>query len=174
MAMRDLCAAARRLSGARQAGAAVEFALVGFSYLAFLMAILNMGMLGFSLAALTHGVQEAAREAATYAANQEVTNGAYACPTNSVIAGYFNGFADPPLTAAGTSSASNPYITATWTNNSAGAAGEPPGLYLTLTGTYKWVPLGFNGFGPGITLTIATVATVTGTSTGTPTIGTSC
>jgi Flp pilus assembly protein TadG len=175
MGMRNLCVAVRHLLGARDAGAAVEFALVSFAYIGFLLAILNLGMLGFSLAALTHGVQQAARTAATYAANQEVTNSTYACPSASTIAEYFNTYADPPLSPAGTTSASNPYITATWINNATGSVTtEPPGLYLTLVGTYKWKPLGLAAFGSGINLNIATVATVMGTSTGTPSIATSC
>jgi hypothetical protein len=148
----------------RRAGAAVEFALVGTALVAFLLAIVNLGMLGFSVGALVRGVQSAARAAAvqtaaTYAATEAIT-----CPSESAIVGYFNEYADPPLPpASGTTG--NPAVNATWSDNGGDAvATEPPGVYLTLTATYKWVPIGFAPFGAGINLSITTVATVTGTA----------
>jgi Flp pilus assembly protein TadG len=154
----------RRCLGNRGA-AAVEFALIGLAMVAFIMAIVDLGMLGFSLGALTHGVQSAARTAVVNAANAYATNGAISCPTTSTIIGYFNSYANPPLPAA-TGSTGNPAVTATWTNNSSDTVTtEPQGVYLTLTATYTWQPLGFAAFGnTGIRLSITSVALVPGSS----------
>jgi Flp pilus assembly protein TadG len=152
------------LARQRRAGAAVEFALVGTALVAFLLAIVNLGMLGFSVGALVRGVQSAARAAAvqtaaTYAATEAIT-----CPSESAIVGYFNEYADPPLPPA-TGATGNPAVNASWSDNGGDAVTtEPPGVYLTLTATYKWVPIGFAPFGAGINLSITTVATVTGTA----------
>jgi Flp pilus assembly protein TadG len=155
----------RRHLGCRRGVVAVEFALIGVAMVVFIFAILELGMLGFSLDSLTRGVQAAARTAVMTAANAYATNGAISCPTNSTIIGYFNGYASPPLPAA-TGSTSNPAITATWTNNSSGTVTtEPEGVYLTLTGTYTWVPMGYAAFGhAGIKLNITSVAIVPGSS----------
>lgn len=159
----------------RRAGAAVEFALSGFALLAFILAILNLGLLGFSLGALTHGVQATARKAAVFAANQYATTGTMTCPDNPTVAGYFNSFAQPPLPSAGTATGSNPLITATWTNNSAGdGSNEWTGVYLTLTVKYTWVPVGFPAFGQGIPLSITTASTVMGSSNISASISSSC
>jgi Flp pilus assembly protein TadG len=165
----------QRFYGSTRAGAAVEFALSGLALFAFLLAILNLGLLGFSLAALARGVQAAARTAAVTAAASYTTSttNTITCPSITAIAGYFNTYADPPLPPAGTTSGSNPSISgpakgSLWTN-SAGSSSSL-GLYVTLTGTYKWVPLGLAAFGKGITLRITSVATVTGTEA----IKTSC
>jgi Flp pilus assembly protein TadG len=153
-----------RIAACRKAGAAVEFGLVGIAFFAFIMAILNLGLVGFSLGAVARGTQAAGRSAAVQAAANYASTGTFTCPAASAVAGYFNAAVSPPLPASGTSStASNPYINAVWTNNNAAAAGEPPGVYLTLIATYKWHPVGFN-FGSGISLKIATVATVPGSS----------
>jgi Flp pilus assembly protein TadG len=153
-----------RIIACRKAGAAVEFAIVGVAFFAFIMAILNLGLVGFSLGAVARGTQAAGRAAAVKAAANYASTGTFTCPAPAAIAGYFNNAVSPPLPVSGTSStASNPYINAVWTNNNAAAAGEPPGVYLTLITTYNWHPVGFN-FGSGITLKIATVATAPGSS----------
>ncbi len=160
--------ALKRLCLTRRGAAAVEFAISGLALLAFIMALLNFGLLGFSLGALAHSVQATAREAAMYASNQYATTGTMTCPTNSMITTYFDNFAQPPLPAAGTSTGSNPLITATWTNNSSGtgvsSSGGPEwnGVYLTLTVKYLWSPIGFNMFIKGIPLSITTATTVMG------------
>lgn len=154
----------------------MEFALIGVAFLGFLMAILNLGLLGFSFGALARGVQGGAR-AAAYTANQYVANGSYTCPSACQVETYFNSFAAPALPASDTSASSNPRLTISWVNNSTNAtATDPPGLYVLLTGTYKWTPLGFAALGPGITLSISSVATVMGTSGTSATIScpTSC
>jgi hypothetical protein len=157
-----------------QAGPAIEFAMSGLALFAFLLGILNLGLLGFSLGALARGVQAAARTSAVQATASYVNTGTMTCPANTVVAGYFTTYSSPALPAAGTNAGtSNPYINAVWTNNNAGTGvNQPPGVYLTLTGTYVWRPVGFN-FGPGLTMKITTVATVPGSS-GTITIGASC
>jgi len=156
-----------RFVRARRAGPAVEFALMGVALFAFLLAIINLGELGFSLGALARGVQGAARQAAvtTAASYFTSTDTAYTAPSASTVAGYFDTFAQPPLPTAGTTSTSNPEVSACWVNNTTNATTtEPPGLYVKLTATYKWTPLGMNGFGPGVTLTLVSVATVMGTN----------
>lgn len=157
----------RRCLGCRRGVVAVEFALIGVAMFAFILAILDLGMLGFSLDSLTRGVQAAARTSVMTAANAYATNGAISCPTTSTIIGYFNSYASPPLAVA-TGSTSNPAVTATWTDNSSGTVTtEPQGVYLTLTGTYTWLPLGFAAFGhAGIRLSITSVAIVPGSSAG--------
>jgi len=170
--MRRLTQAVRHRSGA----VAVEFAVSGLALFGFVLVLINMGLLGLSIGALAHGVQAAARTAAVQAAKNYVNSGStYSCPAPASVATYFNNFANPPLPVSGTSAtASNPYINAVWTNNSSNAtAGEPPGVYLTLTGTYVWHPIGFN-FGPGITLKITTLATVLGSASGGATVDASC
>jgi Flp pilus assembly protein TadG len=159
-----LCRALRRLGRSTRAGAAVEFALSGLALFAFLFAILNLALLGLSLTALAHGVQSAARTAAVQAAASftNSTSNTITCPSSSTIAQFFNNVAAPPLPSAATGTGSNPALSATWTNST--GTGSSLGLFVTLTGTYKWVPLGFAPFGKGITLKITTVATVTGTA----------
>jgi len=148
----------------RRAFAAVEFALVSLAMFGFLLAIINLGMLGLTLGALVHGVQSAARTAAVQTSYNYATSRALTCPSNAAIIGYFNQHADPPLPPA-TSTTSNPALIASWSNNGNDTVTtEPPGVYLTLTGTYRWVPIGFAPFGAGINLSITTVATVTGSA----------
>jgi len=148
----------------RRAVAAVEFALVSLALFGFLLAVVNLGMLGFTLGALVRGVQSAARAAAVQTGYNYATTSNFTCPTQSAIVGYFNQYADPPLPPA-TGATSNPAVIATWTNNGTDTVTtEPPGVYLTLTGTYHWVPIGFAPFGTGIDLSITTVATVDGSS----------
>lgn len=160
---------------ARGGGAAIEFALAGLALFFFMLVIINLGLLGFSLAAVARGVQSAARAAAVQAASSNVQNGSFVCPTSTQISGYFNSFVSPPLPAAGTiAGSSNPLLTVAWTNNAAGSGvNEPPGVYLTLTATYHWTPVGLN-FGSPIALKIATVATVLGSTASGVTIGASC
>ncbi len=161
---RAACTGPLRLAFQCRATAAVEFAIVGLALFLFLLVIVNIGMLGLTLGALVHGVQTAARTAAVQTANTYATTGSITCPTNAAIIGYFNNFADPPLPPA-TGSTGNPAVTATWTDNGSGTVTtEPPGVYLTMTATYRWVTIGFAGFGSGFPLSITTVATVTGTS----------
>jgi hypothetical protein len=163
-ALRATRLGAARLGATRRAGAATEFAFISFALVAFLMAIVNLGLLGFSAGALVRGVESAARAAAVQTAAAYAATNAITCPSESAIVGYFNEYADPPLPAA-TGTTGNPAVIATWTNNGTGSVTtEPPGVYLTLTATYKWTPIGFAPFGAGINLSITTVATVTGTA----------
>jgi len=162
----------RSFSKTKRGNVAVEFALSGLALFAFLMAILNLGLLGFSIGALVHGVQAAARKAgldasASYATS---TNNTMTCDSSSIIQGYFDSYADPPLPASGT----NPVVTANWTNNTGSTTGNPPGVFLTLSATYKWVPFGFALFGKGFTIGITTVAVVDGSMNCAVTVGASC
>ena len=169
-----------RFSATRRASAAVEFAISGLALFAFIMAILNFGLLGFSLGTLAHSVQATARKAAMYASNQYATTGTMTCPSSAMITTFFNGYAQPPLPTAGTATGSNPLITATWTNNSSGtgvtSSGAPEwnGVYLTLTVKYLWSPIGFNMFAKGIPLSITTAATVMGSFDIPTVVSTSC
>jgi Flp pilus assembly protein TadG len=160
---RCFTATARAFARARQAAAAVEFAICGLALLLFIFGIVNLGLLGLSLSALARGVQSAARAAAVDSSARYANAGAFTCPSNSTIVTDFNNAADPALPGAGDANGSNPRLTITWTNNGTSSdAGDPPGLYLTLTGTYRWSPIGFNGLFPSIPLSITTVTTVMG------------
>lgn len=161
------CAVLRRFACSRRAGAATEFALVGLWVIGLMFVIVNLALLSFSLGALAHGVQAAARQAAVTAANSSsntpgtpATQTFNACPVASAIAGYFNNYAIAALPSAGTNAgSSNPYINANWNY----ASGSSLGLYVTVSGTYTWHPIGFNILNSrGITLKISTVATVPG------------
>lgn len=157
------CGAAWAFARARRAAAAVEFAICGLALLLFIFGILNLGLLGLSLSALARGVQSAARAAAVYTSAQYANTGAFTCPSPGTIVTDFNHAVSPALPSAGTVNGSNPLVTVTWTNNGTnGEAGDPPGLYLTLTGSYRWSPIGFNGLFPSIPLSITTVTTVMG------------
>jgi Flp pilus assembly protein TadG len=148
-----------------QRGAAmIEFALTGVLLVVFLMGLVNLGLLGFSLGALNHAVQVAARTATVQTVATYSTTGAYTCPVKATVLGYFNQVANPPLPAAGTAAGANPKLTVTWTDNGPGkTTGEPPALYLTLNATYNFVPIGLTGF-KGFNLNATTVATVMSTN----------
>lgn len=165
----------KRFYKARRGAAAVEFALTGLALLAFILAILNLGLIGFSLDGLARSVQATARSAAMQASSSYNKTGTMTCPAMSTITTLFNHYADPPLPPAGTAAGSNPLITAIWTNNNAGTGtNELPGVYLTLTVKYLWRPTGFAAFGKGIPLSITTAATVMGSDTKSITISPTC
>jgi len=150
------------LRGCQKAVAAVEFAMSGLALMMFIFGIVNLGMLGFSIAALNHAVQQAARTAAVKAAANYVSTGTYTCPVTSTIGGYFDKYADPPFPSSQT--ANTPInLSAKWTDNGTATTGLED-LYLTLTVTYNWRPIGLPIFPNGINLQAATVATVLGTN----------
>ncbi len=164
------------LAAQRRAGAASEFALCGLGLFAFILAVVNMGLLGLSLGALERGVQASARQAAVTAANSYASASTYTCPTAATVQGYFNGFANPPLppSVAGPPN-TGPILVITWVNNSSYSnASQPPGVFITLTATYNWIPLGFSNFGPSIPLKLSTLADVTGTTASGVAISSSC
>ncbi len=179
--LRQLRAQLHRFRTTRRAVAAVEFALTGMAFIAFLIGLLNLGLLGLTMSTMQHCVQAAARTAAVKASNNYVASLTtstvkYTCPTASAVAGYFNNFATAPLPAGSTSASANPYIQAKWYNNSSGSSytGMPPGVLLVLTASYRWAPLGFASFTNGITLRLTTLATVLGTNGTSITIDSSC
>jgi hypothetical protein len=154
---------ARSFAQARQAAAAVEFAICGSALLLFIFGIVNLGLLGMSVSALARGVQSAARAAAVDTSAKFANAGAFTCPTAGTIVTDFNNAAGPALPGAGSADGSNPHLTITWTDNGTSSIeGDPPGLYLTLTASYQWSPIGFSGLFPSIPLSITTVATVMG------------
>jgi Flp pilus assembly protein TadG len=156
-------AMARAFAQARQAAAAVEFAICGLALLLFIFGIVNLGLLGMSLSALARGVQSAARAAAVYSSAEYANAGALTCPADSLVIADFNNAVGPALPAAGETNGANPRLAITWTNNGTSSdANDPPGLYLTLTGTYQWSPIGFNKLFPSIPLSITTVTSVMG------------
>jgi Flp pilus assembly protein TadG len=153
----------RRFWQAERGVAAVEFALCGLAIMAFMMAIVNFGLLGFSLGAMERATEATARTAAMYASNQYASTGTMTCPSNATVVGYFNQYGQPPLPGAGTTAGSNPLITIDWTNNSDGTnVTEWHGVYLTLTVQYNWHPIGFLPFVRTIPLSITTASTVMG------------
>lgn len=173
--------ALRSIAGCRRGSAAVEFALCGTAFLGFILGIINLGLLGLDLGALAHGVQTTGRWAAVNATASYASSGsAITEPCLGSVVTAFNGFSAPVLpsiaqpssssTISGTAGAGNLSLTASWSSS----AGSAPGVYLTLTGTYTWHPLGFAKFGGGIPLTITTAATVIGSSLSGVTVGSSC
>ncbi len=156
-----------RLGKARRGSMSVEFAIVGFALIAFIFVLLNLGLLGYSVAALSRGVQYAARTAVVAAAANYASGNTYICPTPTAVAGYFDKVADPPLASSSTSSGTYPYVQANWYTN---GTNLPPGVVLVLSVTAKWYPIGLATLASGFTFKIATVATVLGTASGSPNI----
>jgi hypothetical protein len=152
----------RALLAARHGGTATEFALVGFAAFLFMMAILNIGMLGFSVGALEHAVQATARREAVAASLSNVTNDQFVCPAASVVQSDFNSYSQPALPASATSNAGNtgPLLDILWTDNNPSI----PGVYLTLTATYDWTPIGFALLGNGLVMSVTAAAEVTGSA----------
>ncbi len=160
----------------------MEFALCGLAFFAFILGIVNLGVLGFSLGALTRGVQATGRWAATQASSSYANSGStITLPCLGRVVTAFNGYADPPLPAlpqpTGTSASTGSQIagpmklTATWATAGAGSA---PGVYLTLTATYSWAPFGFAAFGHGFPVSITTAATVMGSAQPSVTVAPAC
>jgi len=166
-----------RFAAARRGGPAVEFAISGTLLFGFIMGIINLGLLGLSVGALTRGVEATGRWAAIQAAASYASSGSTVTePCFSRVTSAFNGFVSPPLPALGTPTSntitSNGLtLTINWTTTGVGKA---PGVYLTLTGTYAWQPLGFHLFGSGFNVNITTAATVLGSSTSGTTMSTTC
>ncbi len=164
----------------RRASAAVEFAICGLALIAFIMVIINLGLLGFSVGTMQRGIQASARNAAVQAANNYVSSLAagtakYTCPSASTVAGYFNNLTGNVLPAASTSSSANPYLLVNWYNNSASTyIGKPPGVLVVLTITYKWTPFDFSPIGNVLTLRLTTISVVNGTVGGSVAIDSSC
>ena len=172
--VRQIIASAARLANgfiaARRGAAAVEFALSSLWLFLFMFAIINLGYLGFSLGALQHTVEGAARRAAVQAsANLAGYNpNSSTCPstgTTGAIAGYFNSLRSSVVPTA----ANLTTFSATWVSNSASADDTPlnvslPTSYLILTAQYKWTPIGFPKYLMGVNLGITTVSFVMGTN----------
>ncbi|MGE4480919.1 TadE/TadG family type IV pilus assembly protein [Acidocella sp.] len=169
------------LLSAKRAAAAVEFALVGLACIAFLMALINLGLFGYDVSSLARAVQQTGRWAATEAAaSYAASGGAITTPCLNGDIATFNGLAKPALpglssssltTASGTQTTGNMTLTASWS----GTAGSAPGLYLLLTGTYKWQPLGFSAFGAiSIPMRISSAATVVGSTSSDASVSSSC
>lgn len=156
-----------------RAVASIEFALVGSALILFLMAIINLGLLGFSLGALERATEGSARSAAMYASRQYSNTGTMICPSNTIIVSTFNQYSHPPLPDAGTASSSNPKLNIVWTNNSDGTvASDWHGVYLTLTSTYRWSPFGLTF--ASIPLSVTAAATVMGSFDIPTVVATSC
>lgn len=150
---------------ARSGAAAVEFALLGLATFAFFFAILNLGLLGFTLTTLQRATEMTARTAAVNATVAESSSGSGVCPTVADVTSYFNQYVGrmipkvgatggPTLTfytnASGTpASFSGPWVTST--------SNTPTGTYIALGATYRWSPIGFVKLA-SIPLTIRTVA----------------
>lgn len=169
-----------RIFAAERAGAAVEFAVCSFGVFAFILAILNLGLLGFQFGALVHAVQQTGRWAAVQATASVVSSqAAITEPCLARTVSQFNALADPPLvamaqpsgaSASGTQISGNETLTVSWT----GTAGSANGIYETLTGTLRWQPVGFSSFGQGFPLQISTAASVAGSTISGVTVNASC
>lgn len=159
-----LCAL-RRCLVCRRGSTAVEFAICAIAIFVFILGIINLGLLGLTLATLQHAVEQTARKAAVTAA----AKGSGACPTTTDVQTYFNQFAKPVIAADAATLTYSQYsggsviaISTPWVDN--GLGGTPPGTYIALTATYQWKPIGFAMFN-GITLRIETVAFAMGSPT---------
>lgn len=150
---------------ARSGAAAVEFALLGLSTFAFFFAILNLGLLGFTLTTLQRAVEMTARTAAVNATVAGSSTGSGVCPTVSDVTGYFNQYVGhmipkvgaakgPTLTFYTDASGTPVAFTGPWVNSTSGA---PSGTYIALGASYTWSPIGFAKL-VSIPLTIKTVA----------------
>ena len=146
--VQPLSTVASRFLAARRGVAAVEFALTAFWLFLFLFAIINLGDLGFTVGALQHAVEAAARKAAVTASANLSSTPATPCPTGSQLQTYFNSFAAPMLPAAGT--ASGPVLTpsatasSVWTNS-------------TLPGSHRYSPRPITGSRSGFPICSAQV-----------------
>jgi Flp pilus assembly protein TadG len=150
----------RGFSTDRRGAALLEFAINGIALFAFFMAIINVGLLGMSFGALERGVEGTARMAAANAAANYVSSNytALTCPTAATVQGYFKAFAVPALS-------DNATVKASWTNNGTGTnTTDPAAVYVTVTATYTWRPLGFPYGTLNIPLSLNTIAVVTGSN----------
>jgi Flp pilus assembly protein TadG len=178
--LRSLLRLLRRLAAERRGGPAVEFAISGTVLFGFMLGIIDLGLLGMDLGALTRAVQATGRWAAVQASASYGSGTTITEPCASSTATAFNGFATPALPAlpttattspTGTINNSNVTLTTTWTNT---AAGQAPGVYVTVTGKYKFVPGNFNAFGTGFSISITTAATVLNSAAAGVTVGAGC
>ena len=173
--------ALQRFMTARRAVAAVEFALTGLAVIVFLLVIVNLGLLGLDIATLSRSVQATGRWAAVSAtASYATNNGTITEPCLGSVVTIFTHYSAPPLpalaapanaTASGTQTTGNISLQTNWT----GTAGAAPGIYLTLTATYNWQPIGFAKFGSlSLPIRIVTAATVMGSSLSGASVSPSC
>jgi Flp pilus assembly protein TadG len=149
----------------RDATSSLEFAVNAMALLLFLFGIVNMGDLGLTVGTMKRAVQSAVRTAAvqTSAAMAQTGNPA-ACATGAQIITDFNNIASPILPPASAAATPGyPAISYNWSN--ATIANPTPGTVLSITASYRWVPLGLSQyFGPGIPLSISSTQLVIGTS----------
>jgi Flp pilus assembly protein TadG len=156
----------------RRGVAAVEFAICSLAIFAFLMGLLNLGLLGFQISLQARATQATARAATVAVSKYYTANSAYDCLVAdttgySTISTLYDSFTSGTLPASGTSAGSNPQLTATWYTTPTSATPTPalpPGIALVLTSKFTWHPIGMSGFGGGITMKVTTVAMVMGTS----------
>ncbi|MBB5373689.1 TadE/TadG family type IV pilus assembly protein [Acidocella aromatica] len=159
---------ARPFAACRYAGAAVEFALIGLAFFGYLMAIINLGMLGLTLSVMQRSLELTARTTAVSVA----ANGSTAtCPTVATVQNYFNRFSAPIIPANAVTLTFYSYSTtgnvtqlgstaSPWVKSGSGLNGS----YIAVNASYNWKPIGFSKFG-GVTLTLTTVAFSTGAAT---------
>jgi Tfp pilus assembly protein PilV len=146
----------RRFATARRSAAAVEFALSGLTLITFLMVIINLGALGFTVNTLQRVTTATTRiEAAAATADMSGNGSQSTCPSSSQIQSDFNKAAVRTFLFAPTLTFDSPV----WTDN--GTLHTPNGTYLQLTATETWKPIGFNML-PGVTLSTSAVAFVMG------------
>jgi Flp pilus assembly protein TadG len=153
-----------------EAGAAVEFALVGLAFFGFLLGIINAGLLGLGVSTITRSVQSTARWASVQASASYAQSGSTItepCFDRTMAA--FNSFITAPIPPMNTASAANGSANGTETTGPTTVlvnwtSGSSAGAYLTVTATYTWQPLGFAAFGVGFPVSITTATPVIGSS----------
>ncbi|WP_298285102.1 TadE/TadG family type IV pilus assembly protein [Acidocella sp.] len=150
----------------RRASAAIEFALVGLAFMAFVMAFINIGFLAFSLDSVTNALKATVRWASIQATNGLVTSSpslTEPCLTRTIST--FNGFdtgvpavstGTAPSGASGTISGSPLSLTVTW-------SGSGSSTSVLARATYNWQPLGFAEFS-GLTFTMSAIAPIVGSA----------
>lgn len=130
----------------------------------FLMAIVNLGMLGFTLSVLQRAVELTAR---TTAVSVAAGGSSTACPTATTVQTIFNNYAAPLIPADATTltyysyptsgstvvTVSSPWVKASGLN----------GGYIAINAAYAWKPIGF-AFLHGVTLSLTAVAFSTGSA----------
>jgi Flp pilus assembly protein TadG len=136
----------------RRAVAAIEFAISGSALFLFLLGIMNLGELGFTIVALQRGVQQAARYA-SISTSVAIANGTaanYACTSQADAQAQFTSAAIPPFSAT-----TIPAVSVSWGGSLAtcsNSAGTGIGT-VTVSAHYQWYPIGMMGvLGNGISL----------------------
>jgi Flp pilus assembly protein TadG len=133
-----------RLATDTRGVAAIEFAISGSALFLFMLGIMNLGELGFTIVALQRGVQDTARYASisTSVALANGTAANYACTSQANAQARFAAAVTPPFSANSTPNVSVSWggSLATCSNNAGTGIGT-----VTVSAQYQWYPIGMAG-----------------------------